>query len=95
MHILVGLVLAAVLLYFWLTGNWFARVLTFLLFAGVLGFLGAMATGMDAVAPAHNNAWFGALLGIALAWPVSGIPIYVRARVDPAGCAVATGRHAR
>lgn len=30
MHILIGLVLACGLLYFWLAGNWFARVLTFL-----------------------------------------------------------------
>jgi hypothetical protein len=32
MHFLVGLILAVVLLYFWLVGHWFARVLVFLMF---------------------------------------------------------------
>jgi hypothetical protein len=74
-HILIGGVFALVVLFFWLTGHWFARVVAFLLFAGVLGLLGALMTGM-AERPEHNNGWVGLLLGIALAWPVSGIPIY-------------------
>jgi hypothetical protein len=33
-HIIVGLLLAIALLYFWLIGHWFARVLVFLVLAG-------------------------------------------------------------
>ena len=35
MPILIGLALAAALLYFWLIGHWFARVLMFLLLAWI------------------------------------------------------------
>lgn len=71
MHIFIGGVFALVVLFFWLTGHWFARVVAFLLFAGAFGFFGVLLTGME-----HNNGWLGLLLGIALAWPVSGIPVY-------------------
>lgn len=77
MHILVGLVLAAVLLFVWLIGHWFARVLAFLLLACVFGLSGAFMAGIDGP-PAHNHGIAGALLGLLLAWFVSGIPIYVR-----------------
>jgi len=75
MHILIGLVLALVLLYFWLLGHWFARVVMFLALAAIFGLLGALFTGMDGP-PAQNHAVIGILIGAALAWPVSGIPIY-------------------
>jgi hypothetical protein len=42
MRILVGLVLALVLLYFWLLGHWFARVVMFLALAALFGLLGAL-----------------------------------------------------
>jgi hypothetical protein len=73
MHILIALALAAVLLYFWLTGNWFARVLVFLLLSVAFGFtsvwLGLLA--------GDQSPWFVlALLGVAVAWPVASVPIY-------------------
>ena len=106
MHILVGLVLAAVLLYFWLIGHWFARVLAFLALApalGLAGWIGGLAMvpppseAQRADARQHvsdpysvelvdhyarqqrNDAQplIGALLGLALAWPVAGLPIYI------------------
>lgn len=74
---LIGALVGAGLLYFWLCGHWFARVVSFLLFAVLLGFIGACMTGM--LGPQeHNNGWVGMLLGFAAAWPVSGIPVYVR-----------------
>jgi hypothetical protein len=83
MHILIGVALACGLLYFWLVGHWFGRVLAFLVFAGLLGLGGGMALA-DSHAAAPGA--FGAILGIALAWPVSGIPIYVRrAQIRAAG----------
>lgn len=75
MHIIVGLILALVLLYFWLLGHWFARILTFLLLAAMFGVIGAMLTGMEKP-PEASHGWVGLLLGAALAWPVAGIPIY-------------------
>lgn len=75
MHILIGIVLALGLLYFWLQGHWFARVVAFLLLAALFGLIGALLTGADGP-PGTNHGWVGLLLGAALAWPVSGIPIY-------------------
>ena len=63
MHILIGLGIAVVLLYFWLIGHWFARVLVFLLFTFCGLVLGQLAGGIAAGA---------------IGWFVSGIPIYVR-----------------
>lgn len=71
MHILVGLILALVLLYFWLIGHWFARVVAFLVLAMLLGGAGWLVTGGYGLL-----SMFGFLLGAALAWPVSGIPAY-------------------
>jgi hypothetical protein len=42
MHILIGLCLALALLYFWLLGHWFARVVMFLTLAVVGAFRGAV-----------------------------------------------------
>ncbi len=55
--ILLALPLAAGLLYFWLIGHWFARVLMFLAFAALFGFMGAAlkpfsAGGANALSPA-------------------------------------------
>jgi hypothetical protein len=71
MHIVVGLLLTIALLYFWLIGHWFARVLVFLAEA-VVGFIG------DANVPPHNPAGsiICSLIGAALAWPLASIPIY-------------------
>ena len=77
MHILIALILAPALLYFWLIGHWFARVLTFLVFAALLGGGGgALLLSAPDAPPAAGI--FGAIIGAALAWFVSGIPIYVR-----------------
>jgi len=76
MAILLGLVLACVLLYFWLTGHWFARALMFLLLVVVLGGIGAGITG-SAPGAGSSGGIPGAIIGAILAWPVSGIPFYV------------------
>jgi hypothetical protein len=70
-HILVGLVAVLALLYFWLIGHWFARVLMFLVLGAVGGFVAAMLVSST---PQPNP--IGYLLGFALAWPVSGLPEY-------------------
>jgi hypothetical protein len=40
MHSLIGLLLGVALLYFWLIGHWFARVLVFLMVAVLMAFGG-------------------------------------------------------
>ena len=77
MHILIGLAIAVALLYFWLIGHWFARVLVFL----------ALGIGIFAIAAsAINFGLYGgkAPLGLlfvelplaALAWPLASLPAY-------------------
>jgi hypothetical protein len=70
-HLIVGLLLAIALLYFWLIGHWFARVLVFLMLA-VVGFI----AGVN-VTP-HNPAGsiICGIIGAVLAWPLASIPIY-------------------
>ena len=76
MHFLIGLLLGVALLYFWLIGHWFARVLVFLLLA-VLMALGGGSLLADTAKPSNPaSGIFGAIVGAVLAWPVSGIPIY-------------------
>ncbi len=77
MAILIGLVLAAVVLFLWLAGTWFGRVLAFLLLAAILGLLigGLMPPPQGAV---YN--WGGLIFGMVLAWPVSGLPRYLARR---------------
>jgi hypothetical protein len=116
MHILIGLVLTVGVLWLWLGGHWFGRVLAFLLIATVAGLIGAWGGSSILFAPPHQVAVahteiaecvgktdpfcqsmrsgvpepiqapapiaspaleiIGALVGIVLAWPLSGIPIY-------------------
>jgi hypothetical protein len=82
MHILIGLALAVALLYFWLIGHWFARVLAFLVFAVCLG--AAAGAGLAAANPADGAfvGILGLIFGTVAAWFVSGIPIYYWRRGD-------------
>ncbi|HKP26531.1 MAG TPA: hypothetical protein VJV39_21865 [Dongiaceae bacterium] len=80
MEMLIGLAMGAALLYFWLIGHWFARVLVFLGLAGVAGFVGLIA--------GHEPGPLGIIVGlsgIGLAWLVAEIPtFYWRHWVDAA-----------
>ena len=121
MAILIGIAAAVAVLYVWLAGHWFGRVLMFLLLAVGFGLLGASAganvqfgqtqpvaavyeaprpkgppvsegqaiadayralpeSNTPALAPIPSPALeiIGALIGIALAWPISSIPIYYK-----------------
>lgn len=93
MEILLGLALGAALLYAWLVGHWFARVLVFLLLTPALG----LAVAALLVAGANQQAApialaFSGMLGGVAAWFVSGAPVYYwRAqlkRLDPHAYAV-------
>ena len=76
MHIIIGVGAAIALLYFWLIGHWFARVLVFLGLGLLMALGGGNLLADTAKPPNPASAIFGAILGGALAWPVSGIPIY-------------------
>lgn len=74
MHILIGLILGCGLLYFWFVGNWFARVLVFLPLAFLLAFI---LIGVASDHRASQGVFFVlAIIGIALAWPLSSLPIW-------------------
>lgn len=79
MEMLIGLAMSAALLYFWLLGHWFARVLVFLGLAGVSGFAGLI------VGSTNSNAGAGVtigLLGLGAAWVVAALPtFYWRRRI--------------
>jgi hypothetical protein len=65
MVILLAVILALALLYFWLIGHWFARVVMFLLCVGYGLLLGEIV---------------GGVIAGAIGWFASGIPVYVRQR---------------
>ena len=77
MHILIGLAIAVALLYFWLIGHWFARILVFLLF-GCGGFAGGAAIAGLFPNPSLAAATILGLIGVALMWPIASLPIYWR-----------------
>jgi hypothetical protein len=55
-------------LYYWLQGGWFARALVFIAL-----------TAISAIFAVVNDYGHGAailLIGVCLAWPVSGLPVY-------------------
>ena len=67
MHILIGLAAILALLYFWLAGNWFARLLVFLMLAALA------IVGIADKQPDHEII---ALIVAATMWPVASIPTY-------------------
>ena len=78
MVFLVGGVILAAVLYGWLVGNWFGRVVAFPLLAIIVGFVGAWVIGN--IGHSEKASIWGFFIGVALAWPISGIPGYVRRR---------------
>jgi hypothetical protein len=79
MHILIGLAMGLALLYFWLIGHWFARVIVFLILACV-GFAAGASIVNFGLYDGHANILGPGLLagavGAALAWPLASIPTY-------------------
>lgn len=71
-----GLLFSIAVLVFWLLGGWFARVLAFVALVVVLGGVGALTAG-SAVGAQNHGAW-GFVIGVLLAWSISGIPVYYR-----------------
>jgi hypothetical protein len=74
-HIILGLALGAALLYFWLVGHWFARVLVWLLLGVLCG--ADLAHDMRAFWEGGNvtninSAAFA--IGFILAWPMADLP---------------------
>jgi hypothetical protein len=90
MHILIGLVLGCALLYFWLVGHWFARVLVFLPMIFLFGFI---VVGIASDGHAASSIGFAvSITGVVLAWPISSIPIWYHAR-DRTSAAVSAEKH--
>ena len=71
MSIPLCIAIGVLLLYFWLIGHWFARVLAFLPLAGLLMMMN------DAVkSPEMRTAWL--CLAPFVAWLIASLPIYYR-----------------
>jgi hypothetical protein len=73
MELMIGAGLALALLYFWLLGHWFARVVMFLVLASVTFVTVAYTTQVRGDPMA--GVLFG-LLAAAVTWPIAGIPVY-------------------
>src|SRR4249920_299096 len=73
MHIIIVLAAAVAMLYFWLLGHWFARIVAFLLFAVITGLCGA---ALFSVTHETAASVIGAIMFVPLAWPLASLPIY-------------------
>ena len=79
MHILIGLGAALALLYYWLLGHWFARVLMCILLVPAFG-LGALASFATLL---HEGAYPLALVGAVAGWAAGSAPVwYWRQRIE-------------
>lgn len=76
MHILIGLAMAAALLYFWLLGHWFARILVFLCLLGFPVILGLAVSADKNEAGAQIGGLVVFIISAVVVWLVASIPIY-------------------
>ncbi|HXA26118.1 MAG TPA: hypothetical protein VNW90_27875 [Acetobacteraceae bacterium] len=65
--------LSVMALLLWLSGHRFGRVIAFLVLAPVMGLL---IGGLTPAPAGQNYNWLGLVVGIVLAIPASGLPIY-------------------
>lgn len=73
MAILIGVIFGIMALLLWLVGHRIGRVIAFLVLAPVLGLL---IGGLTPIPAGQSYNWAGLIVGIVLAFPASGIPIY-------------------
>jgi hypothetical protein len=92
---LLGIAFVLGVLYVWLAGHWFGRVVAFLAFLVPFGLVGFM-IGVTLQQNAHPNpeafpifGIFTMLLGAYAAWPVSGLPAWYRQRTMDSGAGFA------
>jgi hypothetical protein len=71
MAILIGIGAGLGVLFLWLAGHRFGLMLALISLAGVLGILSGLLIQPPYGVPLK---WGGLFIGVALAWPVSGIP---------------------
>jgi hypothetical protein len=77
MHILIGVGVGLALLWTWLRGWWFARLIVFLGLAICGLFIGGSLSSAPGVPVLGNPAGIlGGLLGVAVAWPLASLPTY-------------------
>lgn len=89
MAILIGFVIAATVLWLWLSGHWFGRVLAFLAFGTVFGvflFL-AFSDGKGG-----GPGLLGFVCGQGIAWVLAGIPIWRQRWLDAAAAEAIAAR---
>ena len=79
MDILIGLATALSLLYFWIIGHWFGRVILFLPL-GLAGMIAGLSPATMNHPPNYGAALILTPILVALAWLFASIPIYLRRR---------------
>ena len=75
--VLLGLVLGAGVLYAWLLGHWFGRVLMFLACGGFLAFIAV------AIRDGQPDALLFVAGALAIGWVIASIPMWARQRSIP------------
>lgn len=81
MHILIGICLALALLFVWLNGHWFGRVLAHLVFMPLLalGLAALFTVGIDN--PGDPIAAIGGvIIGMTIGWFLASAPVYYQRR---------------
>lgn|SRR5215472_9106134 len=81
MHILIAIGIALALLYWWLRGHWFARIIVLIVLVPTLS-LGLAVLNSD---NAPYSLVVSAVLGVLFAWPIASLPTYYhryQARLD-------------
>lgn len=76
MHVLLGIAVGVVLLYFWLLAHWFARVLMVILLVPLFAIaVAGVFYRMDPTAALAPET-LGVVIGAVAAWYAAGIPTY-------------------
>ena len=86
MELLIELILVIPILYLWLVGHWFGRVLAFLAFAVAFGAGGATLALTMTPTAGVGGGLYGLAIGVGLAWLLASWPIWHLRRVFKAAC---------
>lgn len=91
MEIFAVLATTAILVFFWINANEFASYVMFLVMAAMFGLLGLMISNANGAQGHVARNWLAIGCGVVIAWFVSGLPVYIKARRNRQAAAQATG----
>jgi uncharacterized membrane protein HdeD (DUF308 family) len=76
MHIIIGIAAAVALLYYWLLGHWFARILTTIVFVPLFFFIGMVSIMVLTDQKDMPASFAFGIIGAVLAWPAASAPVW-------------------